>query len=232
EGILAQYDGYFDLKELDWKAYKEKYENIYRMDRILKTEGKSCDDYKVAKQADTLMIFYVLEKNEIDEILNDLGYKLPDDYLQKNLNYYLQRTSHGSTLSRVVHAQLANITGDKNLSWDLYKNALTSDFVDVQGGTTGEGIHSGVMAGTILIALMSYAGLDIKSSTVKFNPNLPKYWRKISFNFNFVNDNYECEISEKEIKLKINSDKKEVEIEIGNKAHEIECNKWMMVEIC
>ena len=230
DGIFAQYDGYFDLKELDWETYKKKYDDIYRMDRILKTERKSCDDYKVAKQADTLMIFYVLEKDEIDEILKNLAYKLPDDYLQKNLNYYLQRTSHGSTLSSVVHAHLANTTGDKKLSWELYKNALTSDFIDVQGGTTGEGIHTGVMSGTILIAMMSFAGLDLKTSKIKLNPNLPEYWRKISFNFNFVDDNYECEISGNEIRMKINSDKKEVEIEIGNITHKIECRKWIEIK--
>ncbi len=28
EGIISQYDGYFDLKELDWDYYSEKYKNI------------------------------------------------------------------------------------------------------------------------------------------------------------------------------------------------------------
>ena len=35
EGIIAQFEGYFDLKDLDWDHYREKYGNIYRMDRIL-----------------------------------------------------------------------------------------------------------------------------------------------------------------------------------------------------
>ena len=47
---------------------KEKYGNIYRMDRILKAEGESPDDYKVAKQADTLMLFYNLDKTRVDQI--------------------------------------------------------------------------------------------------------------------------------------------------------------------
>lgn len=41
DGIIAQYEGYFGLKEIDWTAMKEKYGNIYRMDRILKAEGES-----------------------------------------------------------------------------------------------------------------------------------------------------------------------------------------------
>ena len=52
EGVISQFDGYFDLQELNWNAYRLRYGNIQRMDRILKTEGKSPNDYKVSKQAD------------------------------------------------------------------------------------------------------------------------------------------------------------------------------------
>ena len=51
--IIEQFSGYFQLKDLDWESYRKKYGNIYRMDRILRKENKSADDYKVAKQADT-----------------------------------------------------------------------------------------------------------------------------------------------------------------------------------
>ncbi len=40
DGIISQFDGYMDLKELDWDHYRKKYDNIHRMDRILKSEGK------------------------------------------------------------------------------------------------------------------------------------------------------------------------------------------------
>ncbi|MCD4663830.1 MAG: beta-phosphoglucomutase family hydrolase [Bacteroidales bacterium] len=218
DNILAQYDGYFDLKELDWDHYREKYGNIYRMDRLLKAEGKSADDYKVAKQADTLQTFYNLDEKGVTEMLENLGYQLSDNYLSKNLEYYLQRTSHGSTLSRVVHAQLANMINDKSLSWELYKNALTSDYNDIQGGTTGEGIHAGVMAGTVLIALQSYAGLSLKSYIVKFEPHLPEHWRSISFNFEFKSVQYFCTVSKNSIIIRqTNNLKEKVEISIkGN----------------
>ncbi|HPJ00374.1 MAG TPA: glycoside hydrolase family 65 protein, partial [Enterococcus sp.] len=122
-GIIAQFEGYFDLKDLDWDHYKEKYGNIYRMDRILNAEGESADAYKVAKQADSLMIFYNFSKEQVRLILEDLNYQLPNDYVERNLNYYLERTSHGSTLSRVVHAQLAAMVDDQDLACKLYQEA-------------------------------------------------------------------------------------------------------------
>ncbi len=199
--ILAQYDGYFELKELDWDFYKKKYGNIHRMDRLLKAEGKSPDEYKVSKQADTLMTFYNLPEKEVTLLLERSGYKTSPDYLKRNLEYYLQRTSHGSTLSGVVHAHLANMTGDKKLSWELYRNALTSDYNDIQGGTTGEGIHTGVMAGTLLVAIQSYAGVDIRDGKLSFSPALPDHWQNINFNIGLKDDRFFIKVTPNYIEL-------------------------------
>jgi trehalose/maltose hydrolase-like predicted phosphorylase len=213
DDILAQYDGYFELKELDWDYYKKKYGNIYRMDRLLKADGKEADEFKVAKQADTLQTFYNLDEKDVTVMLENLGYKLPSNYLAKNLEYYLQRTSHGSTLSRVVHAQLANMINDKKLSWELYLDALTSDYSDIQGGTTGEGIHAGVMAGTFLIALQSFAGLNLKSNVVKLDPHLPQQWRLVRFNFEFKEVRYFCKVSSESLIIRQNNESN-IDVEI------------------
>lgn len=199
DGIIAQFDGYFDLQELDWDAYRKKYTNIHRMDRILKSEGKSPDDYKLAKQADTLMTFYNLPEKEVSQILTRLGYSLPQDYLSRNLHYYLKRTSHGSSLSRVVHSQLALLINEEQLSWQMYSDALGSDYVDIQGGTTGEGVHSGVMASTVMLAISTYAGINVHGDVLEINPRLPEHWKLISFKIKFKGVKYRFDISHKSI---------------------------------
>lgn len=201
EGIIAQYDGYFDLKELDWDYFRKKYGNVYRMDRLLKAEGMSPDEYKVAKQADALMIFYNLYPEEVTSLLAEMGYRLPEDYIHRNLRYYLQRTSHGSTLSRIVHAKLARMVGEDELGWQLYREALTSDYIDIQGGTTAEGIHAGVMAGTLWIALSVYAGLDLRGEVPAFHPALPKLWDRMSFSFQFRNVRYHVQLDHYHIEI-------------------------------
>jgi len=172
EGIIEQFEGYFNLKELDWEAYRQNNGNISRLDRILKAEGKSPDDYKLAKQADTLMVFYNLDREVITRILKDCGHTLPENYLERNYNYYINRTSHGSTLSRVVHAYLANLYNNKKLVNQLYFEALQSDFTDIQGGTTAEGIHAGVMGGTVFMVLKSFAGINFKKEILEINPKM------------------------------------------------------------
>ena len=228
EGIISQYDGYFELKELDWDYYRNSYPDIHRLDRILKSEGKSADDYKVAKQADTLMTYYNLEDKEINEIISNLNYKLPDGYLEKNLNYYLQRTSHGSTLSRVVHSQLANIVNDRQLSWDLYIDSLTSDYNDIQGGTTAEGIHAGVMAGTVMIAISNFGGIDLRGEILKVEPNMPDHWKELKFTLTFKGINFSFEINNTCVKVITDKD---ADLFIFGKKHIIEKNKIFTFEL-
>ena len=218
EGIIEQFEGYFDLKELDWDAYREKYKNIYRLDRILKAEGKSPDDYKLAKQADTLMTFYNIDEEDVSSILKNTGLEIPSDYLVKNYNYYLARTSHGSTLSRVVHAYLANLFGNKEEGNQLYFDALQSDFTDIQGGTTAEGIHAGVMGGTVLMVITTFAGINLKKEHLKINPSLPKSWNLLKFKFGFKGNTYFIELSQNQLKIKVESKLiGKVEIEFSNK---------------
>jgi beta-phosphoglucomutase family hydrolase len=208
DGVLEQYDGYFDLKELDWDGYKEKCGDISRMDRILKAEGRSPDEYKVAKQADALMTFYNLDSDEVTKILNDAGYSTRDDLLRASFDYYLKRTSHGSSLSRLVHSYLANLVGDRELGWQLYLEALKSDYMDIQGGTTKEGIHAGVMAGTVILALKAYAGLDVSGEQVRVDPCLPAAWRKVAFSIGFRGDRYHFVVTPESVRVKVDSARK------------------------
>src|SRR4051794_5597681 len=60
DGVLTQFEGYEDLAEFDCEGYREKYGNIQRLDRLLEAEGDSTNRYKLAKQADVLMLLFLL----------------------------------------------------------------------------------------------------------------------------------------------------------------------------
>jgi beta-phosphoglucomutase family hydrolase len=181
DGILEQFDGYMGLKELDWEHYKHKYGNIHRMDRILKAENDSPDNYKVAKQADVLMTFYTLTPAEVCNILERLGYHIGDParFVRQNYAYYEPRTSHGSTLSKVVHSIISSYLHDGHeTAWSWFSEALKSDIQDTQGGTTQEGIHCGVMAGTIDTVTRYFAGISFDDDMLNVSPNLPAHWKR------------------------------------------------------
>jgi trehalose/maltose hydrolase-like predicted phosphorylase len=185
DGIVSQFDGYMDLAELDWDAYRKRFYSIHRMDRILKAEGDNPDKYKVAKQADTLMTWYLLEPDEVARILNQLGNKVDDPIklLKDNYDFYEQRTSHGSTLSKVVHAVISKYIYPSEVSWEWFMEAMESDIRDTQGGTTIEGIHTGVMAGTLEVLKQDFAGLNMSASPMKVDPDLPSHWGEMRLSF-------------------------------------------------
>lgn len=201
EGVVEQFKGYFGLEELDWEYYRGKYADIHRLDRILKSEGKSPDDYKLAKQADFLMSFYNLGSGEVQKMVKDLGYEVPAEFGKINFDYYIQRTSHGSTLSRLVHARLAWEMGMKDTAWELYMDALRSDLVDIQGGTTGEGVHCGVMAGTVYDVLVSFAGLDLSGEVPSLSPELPGHWKGLDFRFSYRGKSFLVSITGQQVKI-------------------------------
>ena len=142
DGVISQFEGYDALAEFDWAGYREKHGNIERLDRILEAEGDSTNRYKASKQADVLMLFYLLRDDELKAIFRQLGYELDGETIRKTMDYYTARTSHGSTLSRVVHAAVS-ARSDPRTSWAYFKEALQSDVADIQGGTTPEGVHMG-----------------------------------------------------------------------------------------
>ena len=181
DGIISQFEGYDQLEEFDWEKYKNKYGDIHRLDRILEAEGDSPNRYKLSKQADVLMLFYLLSADELGQLFNRLGYPFPYDTIPKNIDYYLKRTSHGSTLSRVVHAWVL-ARSRREQSWHLFCDALRSDVADIQGGTTHEGIHLGAMAGTVDLMQRCYTGLETKEDTLWFNPALPREVGSVIFN--------------------------------------------------
>ncbi|MBA2653443.1 MAG: trehalose-phosphatase [Gammaproteobacteria bacterium] len=182
--IISQFEGYEILPEFEWEYYKEKYGNIERLDRILKAENDSPDNYKVSKQADVLMLFYLFTSEELATIFAKLGYSFNDEILIKNIFYYLERTSHGSTLSKVVLASLAKYI-EQDIALKFYQDVLNSDIMDTQGGTTPEGIHLGAMASCLNIALMCFAGMEIKNNTLSFTPQLPMRVQSLQFNLQY-----------------------------------------------
>jgi trehalose/maltose hydrolase-like predicted phosphorylase len=184
DGIISQFEGYEDLEELDWDAYRAKYGNIQRLDRILRAEGRDPNLYKVTKQADTVMLFFLFRDEELREVFGRLGYAYDAGTISRNVTYYDRRTSHGSTLSFVTHAGvLAAI--DPESSWERFLVALRSDAEDIQGGTTKEGIHMGVMAGTLDLVQRSYAGTYISDGVLCFDPRLPNRLASLSFSMQF-----------------------------------------------
>jgi trehalose/maltose hydrolase-like predicted phosphorylase/beta-phosphoglucomutase-like phosphatase (HAD superfamily) len=200
DGVLSQFEGYEQLQEFDWEGYRERYGNIARLDRLLEAEGDSTNRYQLAKQADVLMLLFLLSRDELRELLAGLGYQVSEEQLARTVDYHLERTSHGSTLSGVVSAWvLARYQPEQ--AWQFLMRALESDIADVQGGTTAEGIHLGAMAGTVDIVLRGLTGMRPRGEVLRFDPALPPQVKQLNFSVHYRGHRIDVELAEDHLRL-------------------------------
>ena len=184
DGIISQFDGYEKLRELDWQDYRSRYGNIQRLDLILELEHDSANRYKISKQADVLMLFYLFSAEEISELFERLGYRFEAETIPRNIAYYVARSSHGSTLSRVVCAWVL-ARSDRQRAMDFFADALQSDVSDVQHGTTAEGIHLGAMAGTVDLVQRVSTGIEVRGDVLRLNPELPRELERLDLRIRY-----------------------------------------------
>jgi beta-phosphoglucomutase family hydrolase len=172
DGVISQFEGYDALREFDWADYRVRYGNIQRLDLILEAENDSPNRYKLSKQADVLMLFYLFSAEELAELFARLDYPFGYDTIPNSITYYAARTSHGSTLCRVVHAWVL-ARSDRPRSLTFFAEALQSDVADIQHGTTSEGVHLGAMAGTVDLIQRVSTGIEVKGNVLRLDPELP-----------------------------------------------------------
>lgn len=220
-GVLAQFEGYDELEELDWAAYRARYGNIQRIDLILEAERDTPNRYKLSKQADVLMLFFLFSARELHAIFERLGYPLDIELLLRTIDYYLERTSDGSTLSRVAHAWVL-ARSDRSASWGVFGEALISDIADIQGGTTREGIHLGAMAGTVDLLVRCYTGLELRDDILWLAPQLPAPIQRLSLLVRYRAHTLRLVVTPTEVEVTAErSEVPSIRIAIRNVVHEL-----------
>ncbi len=200
DGTISQFEGYEQLEELDWDRYRRRYGNIQRLDRILESEGDDVNRYKASKQADVLMLFYLLSADEFGELLGSLGYPVDTELIPRTIDYYLERTSHGSTLSAVVHAWVL-ARAHRHRATELFVEALDTDVADIQGGTTAEGVHLGAMAGSVDLLQRCFSGVETRGGQLVLDPYWPEDLGTLEFTMQYRGHPLRLQISGAEIRI-------------------------------
>lgn len=184
DGVISQFEGYEALRELDWEDYQRRYRNIQRLDLILEAEKDSANRYKLSKQADVLMLFYLFSADELGELFDRLGYPFEYETIPRNVAYYTGRSSHGSTLCRVVNAWVL-ARSDRPRSMEFLEQALKSDVGDIQQGTTAEGVHLGAMAGTVDLVQRVSTGMEARGDVLHLAPQLPQEMNRLDLRIRY-----------------------------------------------
>ena len=222
DGVISQFEGYGQLAELDWGTYRQRYGNIQRLDRILEAEHDDVNRYKASKQADALMLLYLLSSDELRELLDRLDYHFGPDQIPKMVDYYMARTSHGSTLSGVVHTWVL-ARANRHRALEFFQQVLKSDVADIQGGTTSEGIHLAAMAGSVDLVQRCFTGLEIRGDRMVLSPHWPESLGALGFPIHYRGHHLHVRVSGKGAEVSVDPrDMPPVVIECRGRVEQLE----------
>jgi trehalose/maltose hydrolase-like predicted phosphorylase len=127
---------------------------------------------KVVKQADVVMLCHVLA-DEIDEVTT-----------RANYDYYEPITCHGSSLSPGIHAAVAARLHDVAEATTYFKMAAAIDLADNMGNAAA-GLHMATMGGLWQAAVMGFCGVQRRGEALRFDPQLPKAWKRVRMPLRF-----------------------------------------------
>ena len=160
------------LKEIDLTKYKnqETVRTIYR-----DYNPEQINKLQVTKQADTLILFYLLEQT----FLHD-DKRISEAVKRANFHYYEPRTLHDSSLSLATHAIVANDIGDIDLAYSLFKKSSEIDLGPLMN-TSDDGVHAASIGGIWKAAIFGFAGIRLVDGRLRINPRIPKHWHHMKF---------------------------------------------------
>lgn len=166
-GLMTQFEGFFDLEELDWSQYEGR---THSMQYLLGIEGANRS--QVIKQADVVMLLILLRD------------QYSKQEWQVNWDTYMPITDHqyGSSLSPSFHAWAACEMGRPDEAYDYFMLAANADLLDVRGNA-GDGIHAASTGGVWQAVAFGFAGLQLQGDAYTVTPRLPAHWRRVRFKF-------------------------------------------------
>jgi kojibiose phosphorylase len=164
-GLMDQFEGFFERKEVDWPAFADRVES---MQVLLGIEG--ANDSQVIKQADVIMLLCLL-REQFDR-----------QTWRRNWDVYVPLTDHsyGSSLGPAFHAWAACEMDEPETAYEHFMRAARADLQDVRGNA-GDGVHAASAGGLWQAVAFGFAGLRLSDGRVALRPRLPQHWRRLAF---------------------------------------------------
>jgi trehalose/maltose hydrolase-like predicted phosphorylase len=161
-GLYEQFVGYFDLEPLLIESVATPpiaADLLLGRDRVARSQ--------LIKQPDVLMLHHLVPE------------EVAPDSLSPNLEYYLPRTAHGSSLSPAIHASLLARAGRLEEAIHWFRIAARLDLDDLTGTTAG-GLHLATMGGLWQALACGFMGLTVHGTEVAVEPKIPPEWTSIT----------------------------------------------------
>lgn len=136
---------------------------------------------QLIKQADVLMLHAMIPAD------------LPPGSLAADLDHYLPRTTHGSSLSPASHAELLARAGRPDAARHWFDLALAMDLDDLTGTGAG-GLHYATIGGAWQAFLHGFVGVQLTSDGLGLCPSIPSEWGRVLAGFVYAGVDVQVEV--------------------------------------
>lgn len=193
-GLIEQFDGYFDLKDVpiklrdknDMPVYPDGYHHF------------NCNDTTLIKQPDAVMLLYMLP-GQFEESVK-----------RANYDYYEARTMHKSSLSPAIHSIMGIEVGDRTKAEQYFMRSALVDLTDNQGNTE-LGLHIASAGGTWQCAVFGFGGFRVVDGQMTFKPWLPPGWQEIQFRLRWQGAVLAVTIGDDHVRFHLDADSSKTE---------------------
>lgn len=169
-GLLEQFDGYLALEDVTPDALAER---LQHPDEYWGWPNGIAVHTQVIKQADVVQLF-VCQPERYDPAT-----------MAANVDYYLPRTRHASSLSRPMYGLVAARLGRVEEAYELFLRGATVDLLAAAhaapGGTFIGGIHTAACGATWQVVVLGFGGVHVRDDRVEIAPRLPASWDRLAF---------------------------------------------------
>jgi kojibiose phosphorylase len=219
-GILEQFDGYFQLPDIKIDAFRKN-----GLPLITPNIEKDVFQFanlatKMVKQCDVLMFL-------------SMFLKAVDGGQQKaNFDFYDCRTMHESSLSATHSGILAARIGETELA---YKYLLISARFNLDYDPPrnyNNGLHLAAFAGSWLILLNGFLGIDAEDQILAIRPRLPREIASIGFQLNYRGNIIHLKLSHNQLRLRlVESPENRLNIRVNDQIWLLTTNAENIIEI-
>jgi len=168
--LLEQFDGYFDHEDTTPEELETR---LLDPDEYWGWPNGVAHHTQVIKQPDVVQLFV----NQPERFSREV--------MEANLDYYLPRTQHGSSLSRPMYALVSARLGRVSQAYELFLKGATVDLLadhhPMPGGTFIGGIHTAACGAAWQVAVLGFGGVHVRDDHVEVAPRLPSGWDALEF---------------------------------------------------
>ncbi len=163
-GMIPQFDGYFDLS------------------RTLECEGGNHSEFQMKSAGGQYHKSQIIKQPDVMVLFSYIDLEFSREAYAKNWDYYENMCESSSSLTYPVHA-ICSFDNDRLYSGYKYlKEAANIDLADLHGGAE-DGVHAGCSAGAWYAVVRGIAGVKMGKNGLSVNPKMLPWWKSVKLSF-------------------------------------------------